>query len=54
MDWVFGREAQQLAKRSYIDQDFTVFYDIKRWIGDYEAVEELTDLSGNRKLVKRK
>ena len=54
VDWVFGREAQQLAKRSYIDQDFTVFYDIKRWIGDYEAVEELTDLSGNRKLVKRK
>lgn len=54
VDWVFGREAQQLAKRSYIDEGFTVFYDIKRWVSDYETAEELTDLSGNRKLVKRK
>lgn len=52
--WVFGREANQLAKLSYIDEGFTVFYDIKRWISDYEVVEELTDLHGNRKFVKRK
>jgi len=54
VEYVFGREAGRLAKLSYIDESFTVFYDIKRWISDYEIVEELTDLKGNRKFVKRK
>lgn len=52
--YLFGYEAMQMANASYIDEGFCVFYDIKRWIGDYEKTEEITDRSGKRTFVKRK
>lgn len=52
--YVYGEEAQKLARLSYIDEGFCVFYDIKRWISDYETLEELTDLQGRRLFIKRK
>lgn len=52
--YVFGYEAVKLANSSYIDEGFCVFYDIKRWIGDYEKNEEITDKQGRRAFVKRK
>ncbi|MDR2889263.1 MAG: molecular chaperone, partial [Lachnospiraceae bacterium] len=51
---LFGYAAEQLAESSYVDEGFCVFYDIKRWIGDYEKVEEITDREGHRGFLKRK
>lgn len=51
--YLFGYEAERLADSSYIDEGFCVFYDIKRWIGDYEKTEEIIDRQGHRALVKR-
>lgn len=50
---VYGREAERLAEASYIDEGFCIFYDIKRWVCDYEKEEELTDRQGRRRWVKR-
>lgn len=52
--FLFGYEAVELAGSSYVDEGFCVFYDIKRWIGDYEKVEEITDREGHRGFIKRK
>lgn len=50
---VFGREALELAAASYIDEGSCVFYDIKRWISDYEKEEEIVDRQGRRRWVSR-
>lgn len=52
--YVFGYEAIRLANSSYIDEGFCVFYDIKRWIQDYNKQEEITDREGHRAFVSRK
>ena len=52
--FLFGYDAICLADSSYIDEGFCVFYDIKRWIGDYEKQEEITDRQGRRGFVSRK
>uniref|UniRef100_UPI0025A4CE3C molecular chaperone n=2 Tax=Enterocloster TaxID=2719313 RepID=UPI0025A4CE3C len=52
--FLFGYDAIRLADSSYIDEGFCVFYDIKRWIGDYEKQEEITDRQGRRGFVSRK
>ncbi len=49
----FGRKAVELAVASYIDEGFCVFYDIKRWISDYEKKEEIVDRLGRRRWVSR-
>lgn len=53
-EFLFGYDAIRLADSSYIDEGFCVFYDIKRWIGDYEKPEEITDRQGRRGFVPRK
>ena len=35
-EFLFGYDAIRLVNSSYIDEGFCVFYDIKRWIEDYE------------------
>ncbi len=50
---VFGYDAMRLAASSYVDEGFCVFYDVKRWIGEYEKEEEIVDRQGRRRLVKR-
>lgn len=50
---VFGHDALQLAGASYIDEGFCIFYDIKRWAGEYKREEEIADRDGRRRLVKR-
>lgn len=49
----FGREAVRLAAASYIDEGFCIFYDIKRWVSDYEKEEEIVDRLGRRRQVSR-
>lgn len=53
-EFLFGYDAIRLADSSYIDEGFCVFYDIKRWIGDYEKQEEITDRQGRRGFVPRR
>lgn len=50
---VFGKDALRLAAASYIDEGFCIFYDIKRWISDYEKEEEIVDRLGRRRWVSR-
>lgn len=49
-----GHDAERMILEGYIGDGFCVFYDIKRWVSDYDQTVELSDQSGNRMLVKRK
>lgn len=51
-EYIFGYDALKFG--SYLDENFTIFFDIKRWTADYEKEEELTDNFGRRIFVKRK
>lgn len=50
--YVFGYDALKLVE--YLDEGFTVCYDVKRWISDCDKEEELTDSVGRRVFVSRK
>ncbi|MHC1748114.1 MAG: molecular chaperone [Cellulosilyticaceae bacterium] len=52
--YLFGYEALELAKKSYVDEGICTFYDIKRWVNDYEKQEKITDLKGNKAFITRK
>ncbi len=54
IEYIFGYEAVKLAHTNYIHEGFCVFFDIKRWIRDYEREEEITDIKGRRIYKKRK
>lgn len=54
VEYIFGHEAVKLAQTNYIHEGFCVFFDVKRWIRDYERQEELIDLTGRRIFKKRK
>lgn len=51
---LFGYDAAGLADASYLEEGFCVFYDIKRWMGDPDRKEEITDRQGRRRFVSRK
>lgn len=53
-EFLFGYDAIRLADSSYIDEGFCIFYDIKRWIMDYEKQEEIIDRQGRRGFLSRK
>lgn len=52
--FVFGQTAMNLSNASYVDEGFCIFYDMKRWISDYEKEEEITDREGRRTFLARK
>lgn len=52
--FVFGQEAVDMANACYVDEGFSIFYDMKRWISDYERQEEITDRQGKRAFLPRK
>ena len=51
-EYAFGYEALKLS--TYMDEGFTIFYDVKRWIADIDKTEELTDNVGRRVFMGRK
>ncbi|MBR2733183.1 MAG: molecular chaperone [Selenomonadaceae bacterium] len=51
-EYAFGYDALELM--SYVEKNYTVFYDIKRWIAYGDKEEELTDSDGRRVFIKRK
>jgi len=50
----FGHDAEKMVLDGYYGEGFCIFYDIKRWINDYNQLEELSDQSGNRMRIARK
>lgn len=52
--FVFGQAAVDLESASYVDEGFSIFYDLKRWISDYDREEEITDREGRRTFLPRK
>ena len=52
--FVFGQTAVDLSNICYVDEGFSIFYDMKRWISDYEKEEEITDREGRRTFLARK
>ena len=52
--YVFGHEANRLFHMSHIDDGFSVFYDIKRFVSDPDKQEEVVDRSGHRIFIPRK
>ncbi len=53
-EFLFGYEALQQVDAGHMDEGFCIFYDIKRWIGDYGKEEEITDRKGRRSRVRRR
>lgn len=51
---VFGQAAVNLSDACYVDEGFSIFYDMKRWISDYGKEEEITDREGRRTFLARK
>lgn len=54
VEYLFGYDAIKASKISYIDDGLSIFYDIKRWINDYERMEKVIDATGKRTFIKRK
>lgn len=52
--YVFGYEARGRLRSRYAEETYSVFYDIKRWIGSFSQQQEVTDAQGNTTFVKRK
>lgn len=52
--FVFGQAAVDLSDACYVDEGFSIFYDMKRWISDYEKEEEITDREGRRTFLARR
>jgi len=48
-----GHDAEKMILDGYIGDGFCIFYDIKRWVSDFDREEELSDQSGARMLVRR-
>ncbi len=54
IEYMFAYDAIKESKRSYIDDGLTIFYDIKRWVSDFEKVEKVIDKSGKATFIARK
>lgn len=52
--FLFGQSAIDMSNACYVDEGFSIFYDMKRWITDYEKEEEITDREGRRTFLSRK
>ena len=54
INFVFGYEANRLFQLSHMEDGFSVFYDIKRFVSDTESLEEIVDKNGHRSFIERK
>ncbi len=54
IEYIFGYEAIKVSQSNYIKEGIHIFYDIKRWVSDYEREERLTSETGQHIWVKRK
>lgn len=54
IEYIFGYEASRIFQLSHMEDGFSVFYDIKRFVSDPEKEEEIIDKNGHRSFIKRK
>lgn len=52
--YAFGYDARGRLRSRYAEETYSVFYEIKRWIGSYEELQEVTDAQGNSTFIRRK
>ncbi|OCA96904.1 molecular chaperone [Clostridium beijerinckii] len=54
IEYAFGYDAMLEARRRYVDDGMSLFYDIKRWISDFEKSEKVIDVKNKTTFIKRK
>lgn len=54
IEYIFGYDAMLESKKRYIDDGVSLFYDIKRWISDFEKSEKVIDINEKTTFIKRK
>ena len=54
IEYAFGYDAMLEARRRYVDDGMSLFYDIKRWISDFEKEEKVIDVKNKTTFIKRK
>ncbi len=52
--FVFGQAAVELSNAGYVDEGFSIFYDMKQWICDPDREEEIADREGRRTFLARR
>jgi len=54
IEYIFGYDALAESKRRYVEDGMSLFYDIKRWISDFEKSEKVIDINEKTTFIKRK
>lgn len=54
IEYIFGYDAMMESRRRYVDDGMSLFYDIKRWISDFEKSEKVIDIREKTTFIKRK
>lgn len=54
VDYLFGYDAMEQSRKRYLDDGLTIFYDIKRWISDFDKSEKVIDINESTAFIKRK
>lgn len=54
IEYLFGYDAMRESKRRYVEDGMSLFYDIKRWISDFEKEEKVIDIKEKTAFIKRK
>lgn len=54
IEYIFGYDAMLESRRRYVDDGMSLFYDIKRWISDFEKEEKVIDIKEKTTFIKRK
>lgn len=54
IEYIFGYDAMMMWNKRYTDDGLTIFYDIKRWVSDYDKSEKVIDIYEKTVLIKRK
>jgi hypothetical protein len=52
--YIFGYDAMMESRKRYVDDGMSLFYDIKRWISDFEKEEKVIDVKEKTTFIKRK
>lgn len=54
IEYVFGYDAMLESRKRYVDDGMSLFYDIKRWISNFEKEEKVMDVMEKTAFIKRK
>lgn len=54
IEYIFGYDVMMEFRRRYVDDGMSFFYDIKRWISDFDKSEKVIDINEKIIFIKRK